>query len=379
MYASLVRAQQLSQNPNDERAEEPSARDEGVTDLRVLSERAETSLKVKANDGSTFQLITLLWKLNQPERYYILIGMICSLLAGAGSPMNGVFFGDAVIALTDLALSTGGWSLDFWALMYLMLGLVLFAIASEAVSAVRTVAALTLETTINRQYAEYLRQTERIDLANDFASAFRFALSQSLPILVNAILFWYGGTKLIGTGEYTVQQFCTCYLTITLAAAAAGTIFSYAPDIAGASGAAARLRVILESTPTIDAASQTGAKTDDLVGKIDLQEVDFAYPARPQHMVLQKIDLSARAGHLVALVGGSGSGKSTVLNLIERFYDQCKGEVLSDKSPFLQDTTPLSAPAVGQKQRIAIAKALLRDPKILLLDEATSALEPESE
>ncbi|KAF7562159.1 hypothetical protein G7046_g1999 [Stylonectria norvegica] len=567
-YASLVKAQQLSHNPDGKRKDGGSARDKGVAELEIFSKHAETSPKAKSSVESSLQLISLVWKLNQPERYHILVGMMCSLLAGAGSPANGIFFGNAVIALTNPALSTGGNSLNFWALMYLILGLCLLlvfavqgycfavagsslgrrgrtrafasilgqdmaffnrqgnssgalaaflsveatkltgisgntlsaiansimtlvsavaiscsfgwklglvatsmipilvscgflrfwvvakiesrfkavteatAIASEAVSALCTVAALTLETTINRQYAECLWRSQREDLANEFSSAFLFALSQSLPILVNALLFWYGGTKLIATGEYTVQQLFICYITITLAAAAAGTIFSYAPEIAGARGAASRLKDILESMPSIDAAADTGAKADNLLGNIDLQDTSFAYPARPQQIVLQKINLLANPGHMVALVGGSGSGKSTILNLIERFYDPRTGAVLADKQDIrelnvaswrsrialVEQEAPLIGATIreclvsedenisdgdieqacrsanihdfvislpegyntgvgargnrlsgGQKQRIAIAKALLRDPKILLLDEATSALDSESE
>lgn len=206
------------------------------------------------------------------------------------------------------------------------------AIASEAVSAIRTVAALTLESTINLQYSDRLQVTKKKNLVQDLASTFFFALSQSLPIFVNALLFWYGGTELIGTGEYTVQQFFICFVSVTFGATAAGTLFSYAPEIAGARSAAGRLRNILESTPAIDAESERGTTADNVTGNIDLQDVSFAYPARPQQMVLQHVDVAASRGHFMALVGGSGSGKSTVLNLIERFYDPSQGTVKVDQT-----------------------------------------------
>ncbi|KAH7123470.1 putative multidrug resistance protein 1, 2 [Dactylonectria estremocensis] len=569
-YASLVKAQQLSKNHNAEKVEEVSVNDEVDEESRALlpGQKGEVRPRAKDHEQSLFQLTGLVWKLNQREKYHMFSGLICSVLAGAGSPTNGIFFGNAIIAMTDPALSTGGRSLNFWALMYLMLGIVLLlvysiqgycfavagsalgrrsraqafesilrqdmaffdregntsgslaaflsieatkltgisgntmgaianaimtlvsavaiscsfgwklglvassmipillscgflrfwvvtkierrfkaatragAIASEAVSAIRTVAALTLETTINGKYAECLQSTRSSDLMNDFASAFFYALSQTLPIFVNALLFWYGGIKLIGTGEYTVQEFFICFLTVTFGATAAGSLFSYAPEIAGARAAAARLKDILESTPSMDAESETGVRAENLAGDIDLQSVEFAYPSRPQQKVLQQIDLAANRGHFVALVGGSGSGKSTILNLIERFYDPCNGVVRADKQDIrdlnlaslrsqialVEQEAPLIGGTLrdclisddetihdqdielacrsanihefiislpegyntivgargnrlsgGQKQRIAIAKALLRDPKILLLDEATSALDSESE
>lgn len=480
-YSLLVRAQQLSQARVGQRQEDAAAHEEADGDLKEsLGVQTEASSKAE-NHGSLFQLTAFVWKLNQPERPHLLIGLLCSFLAGAGSPINGIFFGNAIIALTNPSLSTGGRSLNFWALMYLVLGLVLllvfavqgycFAIAghslgrrgrtraftsivgqdmaffdlegnssgalaaflsieatkltgisgntlgaiansimslvsavaiacsfgwklglvassmipilmscgflrfwivakiesrfkgatdasataSEAVSAVRTVAALTLETTLNRKYAACLQLTKTEDLLYDSASAFFFALSQSLPIFVNGLLFWYGGTELISTGEYTVQQFFTCYLSVTFGANAAGTFFSYAPEIAGARGAAARLKDILDSSPSIDHESQVGARADSLVGDIKLQDVDFSYPARPQQMVLHKISVSANRGQFVALVGGSGSGKSTVLNLIERFYDPVNGAVRADK----QDIRELNVASLRSQMALVEQEAPL--------------------
>lgn len=130
-YSSLVRAQTLSHAPNDESLEKLSLDDEIIVEAKKFQE-VQTGIQsiAESHDGSTFQLAAFVWRLNRPERYYLLVGLCCSFLAGSASPMNGIFFGNAVIALTNPALSTGGRSLNFWALMYLMLGIVLLLVFS---------------------------------------------------------------------------------------------------------------------------------------------------------------------------------------------------------------------------------------------------------
>lgn len=315
--------------------------------------------------------------------------------------------------------------------------------ASEAISAVRTVASLTREEDVLRQYKEALAQQQRDSLISVSKSSLLYAASQSFLFLCFALGFWYGGT-LIAKREYDMFQFFVCFMAVIFGAQSAGSIFSFAPDMGKAHQAAAELKTLFDRKPTIDPWSAEGDKVDYVEGTIEFRDVHFRYPTRPEQPVLRGLNLTVRPGQYVALVGASGCGKSTTISLLERFYDPLGGGIYVDgreistlevnqyrsfialvsQEPTLyqgtikenillgsskEDVTDeqiefacreaniydfiMSLPegfntvvgskgallSGGQKQRIAIARALIRDPKILLLDEATSALDSESE
>jgi ATP-binding cassette subfamily B (MDR/TAP) protein 1 len=457
-YASLVKAQNLHQDSarKPERTTQLAREKTAQSDVLHGEGKQKQTIKHLVEDSSLLGLSKLVWKINEPEHWYLICGILCGFVAGAGFPVQGIFFGNAIMSLTAPELSNGGHSLNFWAVMFLMLGLVLLlaqslqgycfamagsalgsrarsqafasvlrqdvaffdreenssgaltaflsseatkltgisgntlgsisnsivtllgaiaigcsfgwklglvatatipvliacgfmrtwivlqverrfkratvaaGIASEAVSAIRTVAALAMEDIVSKRYAESLGSDLRGNLLFEFAGALTYALSQSLVIFVNGLLFWYGGTKLIGTGEYTMQQFFICYVAVVFSAQGAGAIFSYAPEIAGAQEAAVRLKYIIESRPTIEETDSDGHPVQDVLGDIRFQQVAFSYPSRPDSQVLRGVDLELPHGQFIALVGGSGSGKSTVLNLIERFYDVTSGAVMVD-------------------------------------------------
>ncbi|KAI5465724.1 ABC multidrug transporter Mdr1 [Mariannaea sp. PMI_226] len=315
--------------------------------------------------------------------------------------------------------------------------------ASEAISAIRTVAALTREEDVLAQYRASLAEQQRASLISVVKSSLLYAASQSLLFLCFALGFWYGGT-LIAKHEYNLFQFFLCFMAVVFGAQSAGTIFSFAPDMGKAYQAAGELKRLFDRQPIVDTWSQEGERLPEVEGTIEFRDVHFRYPTRPEQPVLRGLNLTVRPGQYVALVGASGCGKSTTIALLERFYDPLSGGVFIDNHEIsklnvndyrshialvsqeptlyqgsIKDNILLGTPlekvpdeaiefacreaniydfivslpdgfntivgskgtllSGGQKQRIAIARALIRDPKILLLDEATSALDSESE
>ncbi|KAF5020680.1 hypothetical protein F66182_7294 [Fusarium sp. NRRL 66182] len=315
--------------------------------------------------------------------------------------------------------------------------------ASEAISAIRTVAALTREEDVLKQYKDSLAVQQRRSLISVLKSSLLYAASQSLVFACFALGFWYGGT-LIGKLEYSMFQFFLCFSSIVFSAQSAGTVFSFAPDMGKAHQAAEELKTLFDRQPLVDTWSESGERLPEVEGTLEFRDVHFRYPTRPEQPVLRGLNLTVRPGQYIALVGASGCGKSTTIALLERFYDPLSGGVFIDnreitklnindyrshialvsQEPTLyqgtikenillgssRENVPdkdiefacreaniydfiVSLPdgfntvvgskgallSGGQKQRIAIARALIRDPKILLLDEATSALDSESE
>lgn len=202
------------------------------------------------------------------------------------------------------------------------------ALACEAVSEVRTVASLTLENALSDRY-HYSLKLNAIEYVREvLLSSLLYALSQSLGLFVMALTFWYGG-NLISRGEYTVKQFFVCYISAIFGSQAAAGVFSFANELGKAKQTAERLKSLLERTPVIDSWSKLG-KAQNLEGEIELKDVCFSYPARPEQAVLQRVSLAARPGQFVAIVGPSGSGKSTIIALLERFYNPHSGLIMVD-------------------------------------------------
>lgn len=201
--------------------------------------------------------------------------------------------------------------------------------ASEAVTAIRTVASLSLERQVLHQYNGILSSAAASSLHSILKASALYAASQSVVFLCAALGFWYGGT-LIASHEYDMRQFFICFAALISGSQSAGTIFSFAPDISKALHAGRDLQAILSSPSRINVYDSHGKPIDEKAAsrrRLQLHHVSFRYPSRPQQLVLDRVSLTAEPGQSVAIVGTSGSGKSTILALIERFFEPGAGRI----------------------------------------------------
>ena len=315
-------------------------------------------------------------------------------------------------------------------------------IVSESVGSLRTITALQLQPFARHLYAQALPATTQRKVRNALITSANAGFAH---VLANAShgAFFIIGAVLKGRGLLTVQDMLVSVFVLIISAPSLGRTASSLPDELAGEIAAARLFYIIDRIPPIDSFSCEGTiPSEPCQGAIELRDIHFHYPTRPDVPIFQSYNLSIAPGKTVALVGESGGGKSTVISLLERFYDPVQGQVLLDgvdvrtlnvqwlreKIGLVSQEPTLFASSImenirhgkreatddevieaakmanaddfisgfpdgyntevgergvqlsgGQKQRVAIARAIIKDPKILLLDEATSALDSESE
>ncbi|KAL8226015.1 hypothetical protein R6Q57_018572 [Mikania cordata] len=313
-------------------------------------------------------------------------------------------------------------------------------IAEQALSSIKIVHSYVGEEKMVKRYSTALGPTLTLGVKQGQFKGMVFG-SVGVIYAIWALLSWYGSVLVIDKGikggDILSAGVCVVYGGFGL-----GSSFMNIKYFAEAGISAAVISEMIERIPSINSEDQQGTTISQVNGNLEFKNVDFAYPSRPERLVLKNFNLQVKACQTVGLAGQSGSGKSTVINLLERFYDPIEGEILLDdinikslnlkwlrgqmglvsQEPILfatsvkenimfgkEDATceeiieaakwanahdfitqlPNGYETLvgelgtqmsgGQKQRISIARALLRDPKILLLDEATSSLDSHSE
>eukprot|EP00945_MAST-04E_sp_MAST-4E-sp1_P005723 g5723.t1 len=316
----------------------------------------------------------------------------------------------------------------------------------EFLSGIRTIVSFSMQDDTKRRYddAAWISNAIGVRLVVIQGLAFSMVLGGFYGAL--SIALWWGGSDIVdnaATPQELAYKASHLLVFVNMAIAMVmglGWIMGGLPEMAKAVGASEKILEILDRQALV---KYKGGKVFNSVrGEIVFEAVKFVYPTRDDKVVLNNFSLRVETGKTVALVGGSGSGKSTVLSLIERFYDPTEGSVrldgvdlrildpmwLRSQIGFVMQEPTLFAGTIsenlrfgcpnateeemidaskkanchsfisglpngyrtvvgeqgtslsgGQKQRVAIARAILKNPRILLLDEATSALDAESE
>ncbi len=313
--------------------------------------------------------------------------------------------------------------------------------AGEAIEQIKTVQSFSSEQYEKAAFADEVEKAYEVGRQRVKQRA--ILISGVIVIVFSAIsgMLWVGGSDVI-QGQMSAGDLAAFVFYAIMVASSTATISEVMGELQRAAGATERLIEILQVESDIQAPSQPIRITETMPAEVTFDSVSFNYPSRPDQPAIKELNLTAEQGKVLALVGPSGAGKTTLFELLQRFYDTEQGQVLyggidirnldpSDLrrqmalvpqqpalfshdvfhnirygNPNATDEQVIAAAkkahahefieklpdgyhsflgergvrlSGGQKQRIAIARAILKDPKILLLDEATSALDSESE
>lgn len=198
-------------------------------------------------------------------------------------------------------------------------------VSDQALSSVRTVYAFAAERRTAAAYSSALANSLRIGLQQGLAKSLALG-SSGITFSVWAFVVWYN-TTLALRSDYEGGAAYAASLGVVNGGMALGSGLSNVKFFGEAASAAERMNEVMRKLP---AAAAEGAEMEEVKGEVEFREVRFAYPARPEAEVVAGFSLRVPAGRTVALVGGSGSGKSTVIALLQRFYEPTGGEILID-------------------------------------------------
>ncbi|KAL6998192.1 Multidrug resistance protein 1 [Sarracenia purpurea var. burkii] len=202
-------------------------------------------------------------------------------------------------------------------------------IAEQTIAQIRTVLAFVGESRALQAYSSALKVVQRLGYKSGFVKGMGLGATYFTVFCCYALLLWYGGYLV--RHHYTNGGLAIATMfAVMLGGIALGQSAPSMAAFAKARVAAARIFCIIDHRPGVERNNESGLELDSVMGQVELKNVDFSYPSRPEVPVLSDFSLSVPAGKTIALVGSSGSGKSTVVSLIERFYDPTSGQVLLD-------------------------------------------------
>ncbi|KAF8031805.1 hypothetical protein BT93_D0884 [Corymbia citriodora subsp. variegata] len=310
-------------------------------------------------------------------------------------------------------------------------------LAADAVSNHRIITSFSSQERILKMLEKAQEGPKQESIRQSWYAGIGLAASQFFTKCLWALDFWYGG-KLISDRQITPEELFETFMILISTGKVIADAGSMTADIAKGSDTVSSVFTILDRQTRIEPKDTEGYQPKNVTGHVEFCRVDFAYPERPDVIILKDFSFIIEGGKSTALVGQSGSGKSTLIGLIERFYDPVRGIVKIDErdmralrkhialvsqeptlfagtirqnivygiSHEMSETEIIEAARAanahdfivaltdgydtwcgdkgvqlsgGQKQRVAIARAILRKPTLLLLDEATSALDSQSE
>jgi ATP-binding cassette subfamily B (MDR/TAP) protein 1 len=203
-------------------------------------------------------------------------------------------------------------------------------IAQEAISSIKTIHAFGAQDRTIRKYDDLLADAHKEAFWKSPVLGVFFSVSTFLVMSGTALAFWEGH-RMYANGEIRdVGTVFTVVLSVTLGATSIMTILPTFSTITNASSAASELFEVLDKPSKLDPLDQGGIQPESCAGSIEMRGVSFAYPSRPTATVLDGMNLVLPVGKTTALVGASGSGKSTVIGLLERWYEPSEGSILID-------------------------------------------------
>ncbi|XP_035220958.1 ATP-dependent translocase ABCB1-like [Stegodyphus dumicola] len=199
-------------------------------------------------------------------------------------------------------------------------------IAEEVLSSIRTVTSFNGQERECKRYTAALIQGMNVALRKYVFIAFGFGFTFLVLYGAYALAFWYG-SELISAGKMTPGDVFSVFFAVMIGSFSLGNAMPHMTAVSTAKGSAAKVFQIIETVPKIDPYSNKGTKLDNFSANIEFHNVNFSYPSRKTVQVLKNFCLQIKEGQTVALCGSSGSGKSTVVNLLLRFYDPNQGSI----------------------------------------------------